>query len=74
MAPDACAIPRRELVTLLVYLDAGSHKAAAHRLGISESTCRQRISQLMRRVGARNAAQAAWRLRQDLETEARAPW
>ena len=66
--------PRRELVTLLVYLDAGSHKAAAHRLGISESTCRQRVSQLIRRVGARNAAQAVWRLRQDLETEARAPW
>ena len=66
--------PRRELVTLLAYLDAGSHKAAAHRLGISESTCRQRISQLMRRVGARNAAQAVWRLRQDLEAEARVPW
>jgi len=54
--------PRRELVTLLVYLDAGSHKAAAHRPGISESTCRQRVSQLIRRVGARNAAQAIWRL------------
>jgi DNA-binding NarL/FixJ family response regulator len=69
MAPDPRAIPRRELVTLLAYLDAGSHKAAAHRLGISESTCRQRISQLMRRVGARNAAQAVWRLRQHLEGE-----
>jgi len=62
------------LVTLLVYLDAGSHKAAAHRLGISESTCRQRVSQLMKRVGASNAAQAVWRLRQDLEAESRAPW
>ena len=61
--------PRRELVTLLAYLDAGSHKAAAHRLGISESTSRQRVSQLVRRVGARNAAQAAWRLRHDLEAE-----
>jgi DNA-binding NarL/FixJ family response regulator len=66
--------PRRELVTLLAYLDSGSHKAAAHRLGISESTCRQRVSQLIRRVGARNAAQAVWRLRQDLEAEARVPW
>ncbi len=53
----------------LPYLDAGSHKAAAHRLGISESTCGQRVSQLIRRVGARNAAQAAWRLRHDLEGE-----
>jgi DNA-binding NarL/FixJ family response regulator len=74
MAPDACAIPRRELVTLLAYLDSGSHKAAAHRLGVSESTCRQRVSQLIRRVGARNAAQAVWRRRQDLEGEGRQPW
>ncbi len=66
--------PRRELVTLLVYLDAGSHKAAAHRLGISESTCRQRVSQLIRRVGATNAAQAVWRLRQDLEAETQGIW
>ncbi len=61
--------PRRELVSLLAYVEMGSHKAAAHRLGISESTSRQRVSQLIRRVGARNAAQAAWRLRQDLEAE-----
>lgn len=63
-------IPRRELVTLLAYLDAGSHKAAAYRLGISESTSRQRVSLLMARVGARNAAGAVWRLRQELEREA----
>ncbi len=66
-------IPRRELVTLRAYLEGGSHKAAAHRLGISESTSRQRVSQLIRRVGARNAAQAVWRLRRDLEAEVRAP-
>jgi len=69
MAPDARAIPRRELVTLLTYLDAGCHKAAAHRLGISESTSRQRVSQLLRRVGARNAAQAIWRLGVDLAAD-----
>ncbi len=61
--------PRRELVTLLAYLDAGSHKAAAHKLGISESTSRQRVSQLIRRVGATNAGQAAWLLRAELEEE-----
>jgi DNA-binding NarL/FixJ family response regulator len=66
-------IPRRELITLLTYLEAGSHKAAAHRLAISESTCRQRVSSLMGRVGARNAAQAVWRLRQELEAEAMGP-
>ncbi len=65
--------PRRELVTLLAYLEAGSHKAAAYRLGISESTARQRVSQLIRRVEATNAAQAVWRLRHDLEAESRVP-
>ncbi len=65
-------IPRRELISLLAYVEMGSHKAAAHNLGISESTSRQRVSQLMKRVGASNAAQAVWRLRQDLEGEARA--
>lgn len=63
-------IPRRELVTLLAYLETGSHKAAAHRLAISESTSRQRVSQLMGRVGARTAAEAVWKLRQELEAEA----
>ncbi len=67
-------IPRRELVTLLAYVEMGSHKSAARRLGISESTCRQRVSQLVRRVHARNAAQAAWLLREDLETEAGLLW
>ncbi len=69
MTSKVTAPPRRELVTLLAYVDAGSHKEAAHRLGISESTSRQRVSQLMKRVGASNAAQAVWRLRQDLEAE-----
>ena len=64
-------IPRRELITLLAYIDAGSHKAAAHRLAIAESTCRQRVSALMGRVGARTAAEAVWRLRTELEAEAR---
>lgn len=73
-APPAAAviasIPRRELVTLLAYLETGSHKAAAHRLGISESTSRQRVSQLMSRIGARNVAEAVWMLRHELEVEA----
>jgi hypothetical protein len=62
-------IPRRELVTLLAYLETGSHKAAAHSLGISESSSRQRVSALIRRAGACNAAQVAWRLRSELEVE-----
>lgn len=63
------SVPRRELVTLLAYLETGSHKAGAHRLGISQATSRQRISALCTRVGARNAAQAIWRLRSELAAE-----
>lgn len=70
MPPDACAIPRREIVTLLAYVELGSHSAAAHRLGISVSTSRQRVSQLIRRVDATNATQAVWHLRRKLEAEA----
>lgn len=62
-------VPRRELVTLLAYVETGSHKTAAHRLGISESTSRQRLSLLFGRVGAVNAAQAVWRLRDQLIAE-----
>lgn len=71
--PPTPSIPRRELVTLVAYLEEGSHKAAAHRLGISVSTSRQRLSSLVRRLGVGNVTQAVWRLRQDLEAEVRAP-
>lgn len=50
--------PRRELVKLLAYLETGSHKAGAHRLGISESTSRQRVSQLIQRLCVTNTLQA----------------
>ena len=64
-------VPRRELLTLLAYVETGSHKAAAHRLAISASTSRQRVSSLLGRIGARNAAEAVWRLRSELEAEVR---
>ncbi len=67
--PPTPEIPCRELAILVAYVETGSHKAAAHRLGISESTCRQRVSQLMGRVGARNDSQAVWALRAELEVE-----
>jgi hypothetical protein len=53
-------IPRRLIVTLEAYVQEGSHKAGAHRLGIAEGTSRQRVSQLMRLLGARTAAEAVW--------------
>ena len=59
-------IPRRLLVTLRAYVREGSHKAGAYSLGISESTSRQRMSELMRLIGARTAAEAVWLLRQEL--------
>lgn len=62
-------IPRRELVTLLAYVETGSHSAAAHRLGISQATSRHRISLLFTRVGGLNAAQAVWLLRDELDGE-----
>ena len=46
------AIPERELVTLLAYLETGSHKAAAQRLGITEGTSRQRVMRLLARVAS----------------------
>ena len=64
-------VPRRELVTLLAYVETGSHKAAAHRLAISASTSRQRVSALLARIGARSAAEAVWMLRSELEAEDR---
>lgn len=72
-APDLATIPRRELVTLFAYVETGSHKAAARRLGIAESTCRGRVSALIVRSGSANAAQAAWRLRAYLEALTREP-
>jgi DNA-binding NarL/FixJ family response regulator len=62
-------LPRRELLTLLTYAQTGSHKAAAHRLAISDSTSRQRVSRLLGRIGARTAAEAVWRLHSELEAE-----
>lgn len=66
----AAPVVRRELRTLLAYLETGSHKEAARMMAIAESTCRQRVSSLLTRVGASNAAQAAWWLRRELEAEA----
>lgn len=53
---------RRQLETLVVYIEAGSIGVAAHELGIAETTVRQHLSGLYRRTGCLNAAQAAYRL------------
>jgi DNA-binding NarL/FixJ family response regulator len=53
---------RRQLEVLRAYIAAGSIAAAAHELGISETTARQHLSGLYRLTGCLNAAQAAYRL------------
>ena len=51
---------RRQLEVLRAYIAAGSIAAAAHELGITETTARQHLSGLYRRTGYLNAAQAAY--------------
>jgi DNA-binding NarL/FixJ family response regulator len=51
---------RRQLEVLRAYIATGSIAAAAHDLGISETTARQHLSGLYRRTGCLNAAQAAY--------------
>ena len=51
---------RRQLDVLRAYIATGSIAAAAHELGIAETTARQHLSGLYRRTGCLNAAQAAY--------------
>jgi len=51
---------RRQLEVLRAYIRAGSVAAAAHELGIGETTVCQHLSGLYRRTGCLNAAQAAY--------------
>ncbi len=53
---------RRQLEVLRAYIATGSIALAAHRLEITETTARQHLSQLYRRTGCLNVAQAAYRL------------
>jgi DNA-binding NarL/FixJ family response regulator len=63
---------RRQLEVLRAYIRAGSVAAAAHELGISETTVRQHLSGLYRRTGCLNAAQAAfWLGSRSASTESR---
>ena len=53
---------RRQLDVLRAYIATGSIALAAHKLEITETTARQHLSQLYRRTGCLNVAQAAYRL------------
>ena len=50
----------REIVVVAAVLDAGSEKAAAHRLGLSHSTVKHHLASARSKVGATTTAQLVW--------------
>jgi DNA-binding CsgD family transcriptional regulator len=50
----------RELAVVAAVLDAGSEKAAAHRLGLSHSTVKHHLANARSKVGAETTAQLVW--------------
>lgn len=64
----------RELAVVAAVIEAGSEKAAAHRLGLSHSTVKHHLANARSKVGAANTAQLVWILATRLpEPEGRAP-
>ena len=56
----------RELVVVAAVLEAGSEKAAAHRLGLSHSTVKHHLANARSKVGATTTAQLVWILAERL--------
>lgn len=50
----------REVVVVAAVLEAGSEKAAAHRLGLSHSTVKHHLANARSKVGATTTAQLVW--------------
>jgi DNA-binding NarL/FixJ family response regulator len=50
----------RELVVVAAVLEAGSEKAAAHRLGLSHSTVKHHLARARSKVGVATTAQLVW--------------
>jgi DNA-binding NarL/FixJ family response regulator len=50
----------RELVVVAAVLEAGSEKAAAHRLGLSHSIVKHHLASARSKVGATTTAQLVW--------------
>ena len=50
----------REVLVVSAVLDAGSEKAAAHRLGLSQSTVKHHLANARSKVGATTTAQLVW--------------
>jgi DNA-binding NarL/FixJ family response regulator len=56
----------REIAVVAAVLDAGSEKAAAHRLGLSHSTIKHHLASARSKVGAETTAQLVWILAERL--------
>ena len=50
----------REVGVVAALLEAGSEKAAAHRLGLSHSTVKHHLANARSKVGATTTAQLVW--------------
>jgi DNA-binding NarL/FixJ family response regulator len=50
----------REVGVVAAVLEAGSEKAAAHRLGLSHSTVKHHLANARSKVGATTTAQLVW--------------
>ena len=57
--PAGCATDR-EVGVVAAALEAGSEKAAAHRLGLSHSTVKHHLANARSKVGAETTAQLVW--------------
>jgi DNA-binding NarL/FixJ family response regulator len=52
----------QEVLVVAAVLDAGSEKAAAHRLGLSHSTVKHHFANARSKVGAETTARLVWTL------------
>ena len=52
----------REIGVVAAILEAGSEKAAAHRLGLSHSTVKHHLANARSKVGAATTVQLVWTL------------
>ena len=56
----AASATDRDVVVVAAVLEAGSEKAAAHRLGLSHSTVKHHLANARTNVGATTTAQLVW--------------
>jgi DNA-binding NarL/FixJ family response regulator len=58
----------RQVAVVTAVIEAGSEKAAAHRLGLSHSTVKHHLANARSKVGATTTAQLVWILAPRLPT------